>query len=234
MTALWPPERQFLVKDWETMARVSIPKGQWLGLYSFGELVCRGTSAASMSKKVKSLPLGWPLFCVRCESRSELLPALVPGQRDHYSQLKYCAYAAVAEARKRGDKAFRRDLANEASRTTKPRGDSATAEENMGMLAVLWRLNRGDTLKQIAIDQAGQEGYEGRMRSLSVRIKRFSRRVCDALTERYGYLPAELLQESPASDAHIAGTFREWPGVHLPDHISSLREALKCGLPRNR
>lgn len=190
----------------------------------------------------------------RAESKKALPQSVYPDKPDHFDQLRYRAFQAIAEARKRLDpnyllhpqdseskeaaikqaRDFLRDLANEARATRKPRGDSATAKENTKMLAVLWRLNRSDTLKQIVIDQAGEEGYEGRMRSLSVRIKRFSRRVCDALTARYGYLPAELLQESPASDAHIADTFRRWPGVHLPDHISALREALKRGSPRKR
>ena len=177
--------------------------------------------------------------------------ALAPLAVDRFEWLRLSAFEAIAEARKRLDpdyiwlpeepsakeaamdqaKEFLHELRKEARAKGKRRGDKATADENRKALDTLSKLCLGKSLKNIAIEETAKPdgttgNYAKREKLLRMRVKRMSRRVCEAVRKTYGCVPNGLLTQSALSDAYLAHPFRKWPGVQMPRDLHAIRKAL--------
>jgi hypothetical protein len=171
-----------------------------------------------------------------------------PLRRERFGYLKQRAFEAVGEARKRVENRWRQftpneqadaakflgDLRNEARASGKPRGDRPTAAETRRMLRIFLRLSRGETAKQIAADDPRR--FTERQRSLSVLLRRFSRRVHEAAQSAYHGIPPKYLdpQKPSMTLAAFFGSYLEWPGVdpQSREHARALAEALRRYRPR--
>jgi hypothetical protein len=89
---------------------VRILKGEWLGVYqgmflrlSQGtptqKLLCRSQFPAVLHRKLKRMPLIFPLIVRRASSRDQLPREIEPTKPDHFTQLSRSAYEAVGYAR---------------------------------------------------------------------------------------------------------------------------------------
>ena len=112
-------------------------------------------------------------------------------------------------------------------------------KENQKILSVLAKLHSGQTLKQIAVDEVGANDFEKRQRSLSVLLRRFSKRVCEVLQKNFGprsfaAIRDGLLVDGPQANGYLLHFFNHFPGVSFPEHLPALREALKRGLSKKR
>jgi hypothetical protein len=182
--------------------------------------------------------------------------ALAPSAVDQFEWLRLSAFEAIAEARKRLDpdyiwlpeepnakeaameqaKDFLHELRKVARAKGQRRGDTATEAGNRRALDTLSKLCLGKSLRNIAIEETAKPdgtagNYAKREKLLSMRVKRMSKRVCEAVRSTYGSVPKGLLTQSALSDAYLAHPFRKWPGVQMPRDLRAIREALKLNHP---
>lgn len=253
-----PTEGTFLLASPEPLKNLTLTEGEWLGIYQGpmpgGELLYASRSPLALYHKLKqnaktgALAICWPVSARRAASKRELLKPLITEPQDHFQKLRRCAFEAIAEARKRinntrgfyseaeikGAGDFLRDLSNEARNSGKPKGDRPQAQENRKMLQAFYLASQGRRPKEIAIEMNGSKNYESKMRSLSVQMERFSRRVGKAYCSRYKRVPKSILQpDAPercwGTLSGLFGSIEGWPGVksNCREHGYALCEALR-------
>jgi len=157
----WPADNVFLARDKDTLLKVTVDKGEWLGIYRFcgagEELMLASRSPRALYRHVKHFVLDWPIIVRRAESRRGLPQGVYPKELDRFAKLRRSAFEAIAEARKRidpyysfhphdsGAKAvaikqasdFLDELAKEARRTGKGGGRKPDHAHNRRMIAAL-------------------------------------------------------------------------------------------------
>jgi hypothetical protein len=197
MRKRWPPEDVFALSDLATLAKVRNNRGEWIGIYQGppGPLVAASRSPRALARRLKHASLSWPVFARRAPSKGELPVRIEADTPDHFMVKMQQAYGAVgtawnmvrnsmglcSETEVKRAKEFLRDLGNACRSEGKSRGDKAQAAENQRMLKVFTRLAAGQPLKDIAIDAVGAKNYEKQLRSLSVRRRRFARKVYEEI-----------------------------------------------------
>jgi hypothetical protein len=243
----WPPEDVFAIKDLATLSKVQTANGEWIGVYRPGygdSLLGASRSPRALARRLKGLTLCWPLHVRRAPSKEALPLKIEPAKPDHFASLRRGASEAVAYAQKikrnswglyseaevRRATDFLHDLGNDCRSQGKSRGDKTRPGENRRMLGIFLRLDRGESLKDIAVDVGGPEKYEKTLRSLSVLTKRFSKKVHDAIVSRFGG-PAESFfgPSAPRYLSRFFASVKKWPGVTFDslDDGRALREALR-------
>jgi hypothetical protein len=183
--AKWPTEEVFLLGDPEPILRVTLDKGEWLGLYrvrndGIQELACAGCSPRALYRKAKRLHLCWPMVARRVESKRALFEAypdpLDPRLADHvrFVQLMRWAFEAIVEARKRADPNFSLHPANAEAKEaamiqakdfldklanqlhpTKKRGRKTNKAHSRRMIEALKRLRPSDEKIRSAVTHHG-------------------------------------------------------------------------------
>jgi hypothetical protein len=123
----------------------------------------------------------------------------------------------------------------------KSRGDKTRASENQRMLYLFFLLSKSEkTLKEVAFEMEPTKDPERLARSLSVQMKRFSRKVHAEVCARYGHdqsrqVPAGFLLHERAWGhlSSLFGSIARWPGVksNCPEHGYALCEALRRHTP---
>jgi hypothetical protein len=247
----WRPEDVFALSDLATLAKVRNDRGEWIGIYQgpSGPLVDASRSPRVLARRLKHAGLSWPVHARRAPSKGELPVNIEPDKPDHFMVQMQQAYAAVgrawhvvrnsigvySEVEVKRARDFLHGLGNACRSEGKSRGDKAHADENQEMLKVFAELAEGKTLKQIAIDLAGSDNYEKKLRSLSVLTKRFSRKVYTEICSQYGRVSEGLLlrDKSWGYLSSFFGSIKKWPGVmsNCREHGSALCEALSCYKP---
>ena len=161
---------------------------------------------------------------VPAESERDLTPIYYESKFSdaEYLDMKSQAYAAVMEAKRRGDEQFLDDLATEIQSSGK-RGDKATEEENRRMIKALHELatDKSATVKGQVPDSA--QDVEKASRSLSTRLRRFCLRAHSTWKELGCPPPGLWLSE------RVANPFYDDCGFVLPRDEQAAREAFKRG-----
>jgi hypothetical protein len=253
-----PPNGVFRLETPEPLKTLKVPTGNWLGIYQGpnpdGELLYASRSALdlystlSRSRFRRGKAIRWPVS-VRCVNSQQALTQRIPaGPRDGFRRMRQDAFRAIAEARNRIEnkhrlyteaqmkeaRQFLRVLSNETRNSGKPPGDKPEATENQKMLGTFWAISSGKTPKQIAIEVGGSSNYEGAVRSLLVRMRRFSHKVHKAYCEQSGRVPESIHanvfhEQSWRYLSELFGRVLGWPGVEPGNlqHGYALCEALR-------
>lgn len=251
-----PPDGIFLLENSEVVKNMRLNRGEWLGIWIASktgqESFYASRSPQALYHTLKGNDIRWPVSARLGKSRNEL--SSLTARRDHLRNGRVQAHNSLARARNIANNQhgiytsmevkkaidYLRDLSNEARNKGKRRGDTATASEHQQMLGVFWDLSQGKTLKQIVIDGGGSENYENRIRSFSVRMSRFSKRVTEVVSAEYGngdQIPDALYQHERVwlRLSSLFGIKERWAGVSSNSrrHGYALCEALnRCKLGR--
>lgn len=119
---------------------------------------------------------------------------------------------------------FLRDVRNEAKRKGSPVGDRSTAKQTRRAIEIFRGLASGKSLKEIAVDEAGED-YERRLRSLSVTVSRFEKRIAKAVHARFGpNLPS-------LNYLYLLHALENWLEIDRRKDRDALLEAARRGLP---
>lgn len=119
---------------------------------------------------------------------------------------------------------FLRELGNEAKRKGFPAGDRSTAKQTRRAIEIFRGLASGKSVKEIAVDEAGED-YERRLRSLSVTIRRFEKRVAKAVYDRFGPKVPSL------NYLYLVHALDNWPEIDRRRDRDALLEAARRALP---
>ncbi len=108
--ARWPSEHCFLLKDLETLRKVRLLEGDWLGVYEgihlglsqanqSQELLCASRSPVSLYRKLRKMAPVLPVMVRRTQLKAHLQQRIEPAKPDRFDKLCRSAYEAVADAR---------------------------------------------------------------------------------------------------------------------------------------
>ncbi|MBZ5538235.1 MAG: hypothetical protein LAO31_19960 [Acidobacteriia bacterium] len=244
----WQKHAAFYLKNRISIKKVTVSRGEWLGVYQEtnegGKLLCTSQSPVALYHRLGRVAgICWPVLVRRAQSKEEL-PRSFQSKTDYFEWLTHKAFEAIAEARKRRSpdypmhpkeqkakeaaikqaEDFLTDLANEARNKGSEPGDKPTREEIRKMLDIFDKLASGDTIKSVAIDEAGLNNCERKARALSVQLLRFATRVKEAVHRTCGPRSVNYLE--------LFHALRDWPGLEKRRDGRALMEVAKrAGIP---